>query len=104
MPFKPVCYTDPLFSGPIYRPPGIWFIEAPAGPGHPLLFRFPPPYHPMETFAAMNGLGGFELPREPHETIEQMKLKWMASNARGTGGWAEHTEAIAKHVKKSVSL
>lgn len=103
MAFRASCQRLPVYSGPIYRPPGIWYEEAPAGPGHPLLFRFPPPYHPLECFAAINGMGGYEPPREPHETVEQMRMKWMASNARGNS-WADHTVAIAKFTGKTVGV
>lgn len=44
-----------------YRPPGIWATCQPRE-GRPLLFRLPPPAHPLEAIAAMRGMTPLEPP------------------------------------------
>lgn len=42
-----------------YRPPGL-YAKVEGGPGRPVMYRLPPPHHPLELICAIRGFGGLE--------------------------------------------
>lgn len=63
--------VDPLVLTPHYRPPGLWcYPDRLLGPQ--ILFRFPPPCHPLEALAALRGWDGPIL-----AIAEQRAVSWL---------------------------
>lgn len=98
---------DRVLTKPLYRPAGIWWWYRirdidPYKKGFPLLFYFPPPYHPVEIAALMvRGFGGYKeqdgpLTDSEWETVRKMQALRFAQ-------WATYTEALAKDLSLTVS-
>lgn len=77
------------------QPNGLWSYPE-TGVGKPLYFRLPHPLHPLETIAAMRGMGCIEedKSREQFHSDERIVRAMIARHS----GWLALTEHIAQYL------